>query len=215
MNQENFEVRDLRDKEWFVMDDKFLNGYARFLGVYAVGVYVSLCRHADKQQKTYPAEKTIAEKLGIGKNSVVDSIKYLEFWKIIRKKRIGLKCTNRYFLLKKSGWRPISEESLKEFSEVCHVNFKGLQDKLQKFATRTSIVRKHNSNETQKKGDFSAENNSTILETYKRGDASHKPFYMGNPMRWVRDKRKWYVIEKGQWLEYADRENKIEWKIKK
>ena len=33
-------------------------------------------------------------------------------------------------------------------------------------------------------------------------------------MVWSQVKRKWYVIDDGgEWLEYADKENKIEWRI--
>jgi len=33
-------------------------------------------------------------------------------------------------------------------------------------------------------------------------------------MIWSETKRKWYVISKdGDWLEFADKEDKIEWKI--
>jgi hypothetical protein len=197
-NQEKFEVRDLREKGRFIMDDKFLNGYARFLEIYAVGVYSSLCRYANKEQKCWPSVKKITKELSIGRNKAIDSIKYLEFWKIIKKKRVGSHCTNRYFLLKKDCWRSINEESLKEFSEVYHINLKGLQAKLQEFTTRTSIVRKHNSNETQKeRGSF-----------YKK----LKPYYKGAEMR--RDKRgKWWVIpgDGGRWLEFNAPESEIDW----
>ncbi len=41
-----------------------------------------------------------------------------------------------------------------------------------------------------------------------------KPFYDGNPMYWSQARQKWYVINKsGEWLEYADKEDKIEWRI--
>jgi len=53
MQDKTFDVRDLRKKEQYITDDLFLNGYARFLGIYAVGVYGSLCRHANKEQKFY------------------------------------------------------------------------------------------------------------------------------------------------------------------
>ncbi len=43
-----------------------------------------------------------------------------------------------------------------------------------------------------------------------------KPFYRGNPMIWSEIKKKWYVIdESGSWLEFADKESEIEWKIVK
>lgn len=145
--EEEFEVRDLRDKERFVIDDKFLNGYAKYLEIYAVGVYCSLCRHANKQQKCWPSIEKIAEELGIGRNSAIEAIKRLEFWRIIIKQRIGKTITNRYILTKKTNWKVISEVCLKDYSEVCHINFKSLQDKLHKFATQTS-----NSKETQYKG---------------------------------------------------------------
>jgi hypothetical protein len=40
-----------------------------------------------------------------------------------------------------------------------------------------------------------------------------KPFYMDDPMIWSEAKKKWYVISRqGEWLEYADSEDKIEWR---
>lgn len=146
-NKEQFEVRDLREKDKFVIDDKFLNGYAKFVGIYAVGIYSSLCRHANKKQKCWPSINKIAEELDIGKNSIIEGIKRLEFWQIIKKHRIGKMATNRYSLADKKRWLSISEVSLKDFSEVCQTNFRGLCDKLQRFARQTS-----NSKETQSKG---------------------------------------------------------------
>jgi len=195
-NQEKFEIRDLRDKERFVVDDKFLNGYARFLGIYCVGVYNSLCRHANKVQKSWPSIKKIAQELDVGRNKIIESIKYLEFWKIVKKERLGLKLTNRYSLLSKRCWKSLDESNLKDFSKVYHINFGGLQDKLQEFTTQTSIVRKHNSKEIQKKGDSSFK----------------KPFFRGNPMRRSSLDGKWYVIENGEWLEFAGKESEMEWR---
>lgn len=150
--EQQFEVRDLREKSKFILDDKFLNGYARFVEIYAVGVYNSLCRHADKEQKCWPSIKKIAEELSIGRNSVIESLKRLQFWNIIFKERKGKKLTNRYYLLDKSQWKSLCEVCLKDFSEVYHMDFTSLQDKLHKFTTQTSIERKHKSKETKKKG---------------------------------------------------------------
>lgn len=145
-------IRDLRQKEKFVLDDAYLNGYARFIGPYGTCVYNSLCRHANKIQKSWPSIKKIAEEHGIGRNSTIKGIKALEFWQIIRKDRIGKTANNRYDLLDKSCWKPISEVYLKEFSEVCQINFRGLRDKLQGFTRRTSNSKETHSKETQKKG---------------------------------------------------------------
>jgi len=148
IEEENrFEVRDLRSKEKFIVDDKFLNGYARFLGIYAVGVYTSLCRHANKQQKSWPSIKRISQELDISRNKIIESVKYLEFWKIIKKKRVGKQLTNRYFLIDKKQWKPLSEVHIKDFSEVYKGDFTSLQDKLHEFTTGTSSRK-----ETQEKG---------------------------------------------------------------
>ena len=203
----SFEIRDLREKDRFVVDDKFLNGYARFLGVYAVGVYNSLCRHANKEQRCWPSIKKIAQELSIGRNKVFDSIKYLEFWQIVKKERLGKKLTNRYLLLSKRYWKPISESSLKDFSEVYHINFKSLLDKLHEFTSSTSIVRKQNSNLLKKKGDLSFKE---LADAYKKGERSYKPFFRGDEMRWSQNR--WWVIENGEWLEFAGNESEIEWK---
>jgi len=212
-DEEKFEVRDLRDKNWFILDNQFLNGYAKFLGIYAVGVYNSLCRHADIKQKTYPSQKRIAEELNIGKNKVIEGIKYLEFWGIIKKIRVGLHCTNRYFLLKKSEWKPIEEQTIKDFSEVYHINFRGLQSKLQKFTTQTSIESKPNSKNIKKKEEFSFKKLDGQAERYKNGDMRYKPYYWKYPMVWKKVEQKWSVIIDNEWLNFNDKESEIQWKI--
>jgi len=99
-----FEVRDMRVKEKFQIDDAYLNGYARKCGIYATGVYVSLCRHVNKSQECWPSIKKISEELNISERQVIRAIRILEFYKIIFKKRIGKKVNNRYCLLNKSEW---------------------------------------------------------------------------------------------------------------
>ena len=120
--QKPFEIRDLREKDKFVVDDRFLNGYAKFVGIYAVGVYTSLSRHANKEQKSWPSIGKLCEELNIGKTSVIEAVKRVEFWDIMKKERIGKMATNRYYLVDKKHWNPLNEYHLKEFSEVCHTD---------------------------------------------------------------------------------------------
>lgn len=101
---EQFEIRDMRHKEKFQIDDFYLNGYAKECGIYATGVYVSLCRHADKQQLCFPSLKKIAEELGISRSQVIRAIKKLKEHNIIKVKRMGKKLNNRYVLIDKSEW---------------------------------------------------------------------------------------------------------------
>jgi len=54
------------------------------------------------------------------------------------------------------------------------------------------------------------------LDKLKPKEIVKKPFYNGNPLVWSETKKKWFVIdETNTWLEFADTEDKIEWKIVK
>ena len=112
--EQQFEVRDLRTKEKFVIDDLYLNGYAKKCGIYATGVYLSLCRHADKQQKSFPSHQRIAEELAISRSQVIRSIKILEENGIVTKERVGKKANNRYYLLDKSSWGDVSTSNISD-----------------------------------------------------------------------------------------------------
>jgi DNA polymerase/3'-5' exonuclease PolX len=51
------------------------------------------------------------------------------------------------------------------------------------------------------------------LDRLKPKEVVKKPFYKGLPMVFNEQKKKWFVIKDGEWLEFADKENTIEWKI--
>ena len=52
------------------------------------------------------------------------------------------------------------------------------------------------------------------LDRLKPKEIVKKPFYRGDPMIWSAAKKKWFVISKyGEWLEFADKEATIEWKV--
>jgi len=54
------------------------------------------------------------------------------------------------------------------------------------------------------------------LDRLKPKEIIKKPYFQGNPMIWSETKRKWYVIDKdGRWLEFAGKEEDIEWRITK
>jgi DNA polymerase/3'-5' exonuclease PolX len=54
------------------------------------------------------------------------------------------------------------------------------------------------------------------LDRLKPKDVIKKPFYNNQPMIWSEARKRWYVIDDGgSWLEYADKEEKIEWRIVK
>jgi len=54
------------------------------------------------------------------------------------------------------------------------------------------------------------------LDQLKPKEVVKKPYYENNSMIWSDSKKKWYVIDDvGEWLEFADKEEKIEWRIVK
>jgi len=95
-------LRDMREK-FFLVNNEYLNGHAAVCGIYATGVYFEICRHANKDQSSFPSITHICEKLNISKPTAIDAIKKLEAYKIIRKEKIEGKSTT-YYLLDKSEW---------------------------------------------------------------------------------------------------------------
>lgn len=102
--RDTFEVRDLREKDFFVVDDKYLNGWAKVCGIYATGVYFVLCRHANSQTQTcFPSVSLISEKLSISQIQVKRALKVLEGHNIVKVARTAGK-VNVYYLVDKKHW---------------------------------------------------------------------------------------------------------------
>jgi hypothetical protein len=54
------------------------------------------------------------------------------------------------------------------------------------------------------------------LDRLKPKEVVKKPFYRNQPMVWSEAKHKWYVVTKdNEWLEFADKESEIEWRMVK
>jgi len=54
------------------------------------------------------------------------------------------------------------------------------------------------------------------IDRLKPKEIVKKPFYRDMPLVWSEIKKKWFVVtDEGEWLEFADREEKIEWRIVK
>lgn len=108
-NEKTFKVRDRRNKGWFYLDNEYLNGYARVFGAIGTAIYLSLCRHADSDQKCFPSERLIAEELNITEKTVRKWLRMLEKWNLIsiekRRSPQGKYQHKFYYLIDKSEWR--------------------------------------------------------------------------------------------------------------
>ncbi len=102
-------VIDKRDKGFFMLDDEYLNGYAKLCGWKASLVYFSLCRHVDKEQRCFPSIKRMAKQHAISVASVKRGLEILKDWNIIgiekKKKADGTWKNNVYTLFDKSEWK--------------------------------------------------------------------------------------------------------------
>lgn len=103
-------IRDLRKKEKFQIDDAYLNGYAKLCGWKGTLVYNSLCRHASKNQYSFPSIDLMAEQHGVSRDTIIDGVKSLQEWKIIQVNKTrnsdGIYKNNGYVLVDKSEWKP-------------------------------------------------------------------------------------------------------------
>lgn len=113
MRKSELIIRDVRVKSHYIVDDEYLNGYAKVCGIYALGVYNVLCRHADfHTQTSFPSIQMIAQKLDISRQSVIRALAVLEAWGIIKRDRVRNPKTGRwkhnsYTLTDKSTWEPL------------------------------------------------------------------------------------------------------------
>jgi DNA-binding transcriptional regulator YhcF (GntR family) len=101
-------IIDKRKKEKFMLDDNYLNGQAKLCGWQGTLVYMSLCRHANKNQEAFPSIKLMAEQHNVSRNTILKGIKKLEERNLIQtgKKRTdsGQWLNNTYTLIDKSEW---------------------------------------------------------------------------------------------------------------
>ena len=110
MTNQNYRVRDFRTKQFFQVDDEYLNGYARICGVTATAVYMALCRHANKNQEAWPSKNFIAKEIGSSERSVYSALVVLEKCGIIQIKSQGRKEDGSfrnlvYCLIDKTMWK--------------------------------------------------------------------------------------------------------------
>lgn len=107
--QTKFKIRDLRKKEQFIVDDAYLNGYAKIFGPNSTAVYLSLCRRANKEQFCFPSERLIAKDHGLTEKTSRKYLRLIERANIIRiekeRRQDGKYQCKTYYLLDKSEWK--------------------------------------------------------------------------------------------------------------
>lgn len=101
-------IIDSRKKEKFMVDDAYLNGQAKLCGHQATIAYLSLCRHASKDQECFPSIKLMAEEHAVSTRTIIRGLQKLEERNVIKigksRTKGGKWLNNTYTLLDKSVW---------------------------------------------------------------------------------------------------------------
>jgi len=92
-------IRRIDDKNWYWISRSILKQYGHILGPAGLAVYNVLASYANsKSQTCFPTQETIAERIGLCRETVNRKVKLLREKRLIRVKRLKGRCL--YFLLK-------------------------------------------------------------------------------------------------------------------
>jgi DNA-binding MarR family transcriptional regulator len=92
-------VRRIDDKNWYWISRSILKQYGSILKPTGLAVYNVLASYANsKSQTCFPSQKTIADKIGLCRETVNRKVKLLTENRLVRVKRLKGRCL--YFLLK-------------------------------------------------------------------------------------------------------------------
>jgi biotin operon repressor len=98
-NERTYEIRDLRNGDWYWIHKAVINDYVQKIGATGVIVYSFLASLANNRQSCFPSQKYIADKLGYSRATVNRAMKRLEDNGLTRtEKRSRYHCV--YHLLK-------------------------------------------------------------------------------------------------------------------
>jgi biotin operon repressor len=98
-NEHTFEIRDLRNGDWYWIHKAVINDYTQKVGATGVIVYSFLASLANNRQSCFPSQKYIAGKLGYSRATINRALQRLEENELIRiEKRSRYHCI--YHLLK-------------------------------------------------------------------------------------------------------------------
>jgi hypothetical protein len=105
-----------RREGWSKVPNTFTDQYMRHLDGSATKVYLCLKSHVyGKKNSCYPTNRTLAEKCGLDRRTIIRHVKTLEKYKIISVKR-SRGGNNIYIFNVSSNWEKIDEITIEEGS---------------------------------------------------------------------------------------------------
>jgi len=104
MSNEQNELRNFNDGEWCWINKSVIQEYASKVGPIGITIYSFLASMADSEQKCFPSQKYIAEKLGCSRATVSRTLKRLESNGLIRiEKRSRYHCAYQLSRVSNTG----------------------------------------------------------------------------------------------------------------
>jgi len=88
-NQQRFEIRDLRNGDWYWIHKAVIGDYTQKVGAVGIIVYSFLASLADSNQSCFPSQKYIAQRLGYSRATINRALKRLERSGLIEVERRG------------------------------------------------------------------------------------------------------------------------------
>ncbi len=139
-NKYTFEVRDLRNGQWFYIHKWIIKEYGSIIKPNGIAVYNVLSGYSNyKTQKSWPSLKAISDLIGVSRDTAKRSIKQLIDLKLVKRERIG-RYHYIYYLLKNPKIRGGSD-ALSE-NKRGQMKFKRGQNKASEGAARGTINNK-------------------------------------------------------------------------
>jgi hypothetical protein len=118
---EQMEVRDAREAGFFHIDNLFHDEYVRVVGIHGLGVYASLCRHCNRDQKAWPSINLMSDELAASHTTIVRALKMLESHNIVKiDRKFGEHSI--YTLTNRRKWRKVAIEK-KRYRLIDHGDF--------------------------------------------------------------------------------------------
>ena len=139
-------VRDIRNKGWFFIDNKFIDVYGKHLGCIGIAIYIVLCRHANGEQVCFPSQIYIGKKINVDQRTVRRYLKKFVDFNIIhvaKEKKRGKWLNNLYTLLDKDVW-------MKPEDTMSSRNHRTLKTSLEDFEDRNQRAPRPTNNTNRK-----------------------------------------------------------------
>ena len=118
--EHTFEIRDLRNGDWYWIHKAVINDYTQKVGATGVIVYSFLASMTDKDQRCFPSQRYIAEKLGYSRATVNKALKRLKDNGLIGIERDRYHCIYRLLKIRCQALEKLEQRRDTDETQMSH-----------------------------------------------------------------------------------------------